>query len=117
MASRSSSLEEHQRKFEDPARLAKTLVIERDGVVIGDLMLAIEDGWDSRHAPAKTDTEIDAVFAEITARLGSATAVRNPALRTRAEITSFSGVGSATVLLWRSWWTRWRDGMRCCVRI
>jgi RimJ/RimL family protein N-acetyltransferase len=29
----------------DPDRLAKTLVIELDGVVIGDLMLAIEDAW------------------------------------------------------------------------
>ena len=45
MTSRSASLDEHRRKFDDPGRLAKTLVIERDGVVIGDLMLAIEDGW------------------------------------------------------------------------
>lgn len=45
MATRSSTLEEHRRKFDDPDRLAKTLIIERSGVVIGDLMLAIEDGW------------------------------------------------------------------------
>ena len=29
----------------DPVRMAKTLVIERDGVVIGDLMIAPEDAW------------------------------------------------------------------------
>lgn len=45
MTSRCANLEEYRRKFEDPARLAKTLVIERDGAVIGDLMLAIEDAW------------------------------------------------------------------------
>jgi RimJ/RimL family protein N-acetyltransferase len=37
--------ESYQILFEDPGRLAKTLLIELDGVVIGDLMLAIEDGW------------------------------------------------------------------------
>jgi RimJ/RimL family protein N-acetyltransferase len=31
--------------FVDPERLAKTLVIELDGVLVGDLMLAIEDAW------------------------------------------------------------------------
>ena len=32
-------------RFEDPDRLATTLVVERDGGVIGDLMLRIEDAW------------------------------------------------------------------------
>jgi RimJ/RimL family protein N-acetyltransferase len=31
--------------FTDPARLATTLVVERDGEVIGDLMLRVEDAW------------------------------------------------------------------------
>ena len=31
--------------FTEPSRLAKTLVIELDGSVIGDVMLAIEDAW------------------------------------------------------------------------
>lgn len=31
--------------FRDPDRLAKTLVVELAGVVIGDLMVVIEDGW------------------------------------------------------------------------
>lgn len=45
MTSSPSSLEEYRGQFEVPDRLAKTLIIELDGVVIGDLMLAIEDAW------------------------------------------------------------------------
>lgn len=37
--------EEYARQFLDPGRLAKTLVFALDGVVIGDLMLAVEDAW------------------------------------------------------------------------
>lgn len=37
--------EEYRASFEDPDRLAKTLVIVLDGEVIGDLMLAVEDAW------------------------------------------------------------------------
>jgi len=37
--------EDFRKKFEDPERLARTLVVELDGVVIGDLMVAIEDAW------------------------------------------------------------------------
>jgi RimJ/RimL family protein N-acetyltransferase len=38
-------LEEHKKWFEDPGRLAKTLIIEREDEAIGDLMLSIEDAW------------------------------------------------------------------------
>ena len=37
--------ERYTRNFADPDRLSKTLVIERDGVVVGDLMLLVEDAW------------------------------------------------------------------------
>ena len=37
--------ERYARNFADPERLAKTLVVEQDGVVVGDLMLTVEDGW------------------------------------------------------------------------
>ena len=37
--------ESYRTLFEDPGRLAKTLLIELDGGVIGDLMLSIEDAW------------------------------------------------------------------------
>jgi RimJ/RimL family protein N-acetyltransferase len=40
-----TTLEGYLTHFRDPARLAKTLVVERDGAVIGDLMLAVEDAW------------------------------------------------------------------------
>jgi RimJ/RimL family protein N-acetyltransferase len=40
-----TSQEEYSRQFLDPDRLAKTLVMELNGVVIGDLMLSIEDAW------------------------------------------------------------------------
>jgi RimJ/RimL family protein N-acetyltransferase len=40
-----SSQDEYGKRFVDPDRLATTLVIELDGVVIGDLMLSIEDAW------------------------------------------------------------------------
>src|SRR6476646_8344560 len=39
------TLEEYRNWFEDPATMAKTLIIERDGVVIGEMMLAVEDAW------------------------------------------------------------------------
>ena len=47
--------------FTEPSRLAKTLVIELDGNVIGDLMLAIEDAW----AQAEVRDRARAVQAEL----------------------------------------------------
>jgi RimJ/RimL family protein N-acetyltransferase len=40
-----ATFEEYRAAFESPARLAKSLVFELGGVVIGDLMLAVEDAW------------------------------------------------------------------------
>ena len=40
-----ASLEDYRTQFEDPERLASTLVVELGGQVIGDLMLKIEDAW------------------------------------------------------------------------
>lgn len=39
------SLEEYRTQFATPESLAKSLVVELDGAVIGDLMVAIGDGW------------------------------------------------------------------------
>ena len=36
---------EYADTFVEPERLAKTLVVELNGAVIGDLMLAIQDAW------------------------------------------------------------------------
>ncbi len=48
-------------RFRDPDRLAKTLVVEQDGVLVGDLMLAVEDAW----APAEVADHAKAVQAEL----------------------------------------------------
>jgi RimJ/RimL family protein N-acetyltransferase len=55
------TLEEHRVRFEDPGSLAKTLVIELDGEVIGDLMVSIEDGW----AQAEVTEQARGVQAEL----------------------------------------------------
>lgn len=39
------SRDEYRTHFEDPEALAKTLVIELDGQVIGDLMVEVRDAW------------------------------------------------------------------------
>lgn len=40
-----ATLEDYRLAFEDPEKLAKTLVVEHGSEVIGDLMLAVEDAW------------------------------------------------------------------------
>jgi RimJ/RimL family protein N-acetyltransferase len=55
------TLEGYRAKFLEPERLAKTLVIELDGVVVGDLMLAVGDAW-AQHEVAE---QAKAVEAEI----------------------------------------------------
>lgn len=40
-----ATLDEHRAWFRTPDRLARTLVIEHHGTVIGDLMVKIEDAW------------------------------------------------------------------------
>jgi RimJ/RimL family protein N-acetyltransferase len=41
-------LEDLVELFDEPGRLERTLVIELDGAVVGDLMLRVEDGWAQR---------------------------------------------------------------------
>jgi RimJ/RimL family protein N-acetyltransferase len=53
--------EEYRAAFEHAPRLAKTLVVELDGVVIGDLMVAIEDAW----AQAEVAEQARGVQAEL----------------------------------------------------
>jgi RimJ/RimL family protein N-acetyltransferase len=61
MTSAPRSREDYRQKFEDPDRLAKTLVIELEGEVIGDLMLAVEDAW----AQSEVATQARGVQAEL----------------------------------------------------
>jgi RimJ/RimL family protein N-acetyltransferase len=55
------TLEEHAAHFADPANLAKTIMIERAGEVVGDLMVAIEDPW----AQAEVAAQVVGVQAEL----------------------------------------------------
>ena len=45
MTSATQDKEEYRARFLDPDPLSKTLVVERDGAVVGDLMVALEDAW------------------------------------------------------------------------
>jgi RimJ/RimL family protein N-acetyltransferase len=57
-----ATLDEYRVQFEDPSFLANTVIIELDGVVIGDLMLAVEDAW--------AQAEATAAAAQVQAELG-----------------------------------------------
>lgn len=45
LTSASGDRADYAEKFADPERLSRTLVIELDGVVIGDLYLVVQDAW------------------------------------------------------------------------
>lgn len=47
------TIEQYRERFDDPERLATTLVVERDGQVIGDLMLRVEDAWSQKEVEEK----------------------------------------------------------------
>jgi RimJ/RimL family protein N-acetyltransferase len=53
--------DEYVAVFLDPVRLSRTLVVELDGVVVGDLMLRIDDAW----AQAEVADRARAVQAEL----------------------------------------------------
>jgi RimJ/RimL family protein N-acetyltransferase len=56
-----TTLEDFRAYFDQPDRLAKTLMIERDGQVIGDLMVAIDDPYaqaEVRETAAGTQAEL-----------------------------------------------------------
>ncbi|HEV2887627.1 MAG TPA: GNAT family protein [Jatrophihabitans sp.] len=56
-----ASFEEFRAVFEKPARLAKILIVELEGVVIGDLMLDVQDAW----AQAEVAEQARGVQAEL----------------------------------------------------
>lgn len=61
MTSAPRTIEEYRTRFEAPERLAQTLIIELEGKIIGDLMLAIEDGW----SQSEVAEQASAVQAEL----------------------------------------------------
>jgi RimJ/RimL family protein N-acetyltransferase len=56
-----ATIEEFRPHLEEPTSLAKTLVIELDGEVIGELMLQIDDAW----AQAEVEEQAAGVQAEL----------------------------------------------------
>jgi RimJ/RimL family protein N-acetyltransferase len=61
MTAASGDLDDFRRKFAEPERLSRTLLMELDGVVIGDLYLAVGDAW----AQAEVADRARGVQAEI----------------------------------------------------
>ncbi|MDQ1738790.1 MAG: hypothetical protein QOE53_442 [Pseudonocardiales bacterium] len=61
LTSAAGTFEEYRAMFTDPPRLAKTILAELDGAVIGDLMIAVEDAW----AQAEVAEQARGVQAEL----------------------------------------------------
>ena len=61
LTSAPSTIEEYRTTFEDPDRLAMVLVVERDGSVIGDLLVKVTDAW----AQAEVKEQARRVQAEL----------------------------------------------------
>ena len=53
MTTADADREQFTHRFLEPDRLSKTLVVERDGVLIGDLMLAVGDAWSQSEVRAR----------------------------------------------------------------
>jgi RimJ/RimL family protein N-acetyltransferase len=56
-----ATLDEHRALFEDPGWLARTILVELDGTVIGDLMVRVTDAW----AQAEVAEQAAGVQAEL----------------------------------------------------
>ncbi|QJW36756.1 GNAT family N-acetyltransferase [Cellulosimicrobium protaetiae] len=66
LTQRFTRVEEWRAHHGEPDRLATTLVVERDGDVVGDLYLAVRDGWaqqDVVDRPRPDEAEIGWAFA------------------------------------------------------
>jgi RimJ/RimL family protein N-acetyltransferase len=61
MTSAPTTLEAYRAQFDTADRLDRTLILELDGQIIGDLMLAVEDGW----SQAEVAEQARAVQAEL----------------------------------------------------
>jgi len=54
ITSGSGDFEEYAARFHHESRLSRTLVVELDGLVIGDLMLSVEDAWGQAEVEDRT---------------------------------------------------------------
>lgn len=111
-----ATLEQYRGPFLDPASLAKSLVIELDGDVIGDLMLSVDDAWGqaevATHAQA-TQAELGWVLHPAHSGRGYATEAVRELLRIGFEDLSLRRL-TATCLMDNvaSWRLMARVGMR-----
>jgi RimJ/RimL family protein N-acetyltransferase len=107
---------EYERRFHDPERMSLVLVVERDGEVIGDQMLRIEDAW----AQAEVADRAAGVQAEIGWIIDPAHAGRGYATEAAAGLVRlcFEELGLRRVIAVtyaeneRSWRLMERLGMR-----
>ena len=88
--------ERYTRNFADPERLSKILVIERDGSVVGDLMLLVEDAWSQAEVAGQArgvQAELGWVIDPAHAGQGYATEAAGALLR-----VCFEGLGLRRVI-------------------
>jgi RimJ/RimL family protein N-acetyltransferase len=86
LTSAPASRQEFLRSFTEPDRLARTLVIESDGVIIGDLMLFVQDAW----SQAEVEDRARGVQAELGWTLDPAYGGRGFASEAVAELIRIS---------------------------
>lgn len=115
-----ATLAEHAEAFRQPASLAKTLLVELGGRVVGDLMVQVEDGWaqfevadQARGVQAELGWVLDPAYAG----RGLATEAVQALLRLCFEELRLRRVtGNCFAANTASWRLMERVGMRCEVR-
>ncbi|MFL6062869.1 MAG: GNAT family N-acetyltransferase [Marmoricola sp.] len=91
MTERSLDLEKFTEGMREPFRIAATIVVEHEGVVVGDLMLRVEDSWaqtEVKEQAVGTKAEIGWCFDPAVQGRGLATEAVRELLR-----IAFEGVG------------------------
>lgn len=91
MTDRSLDLEKFTEGMREPFRIAATIVVEHEGVVVGDLMLRVEDSWaqtEVKEQAVGTKAEIGWCFDPAVQGRGLATEAVRELLR-----IAFEGVG------------------------
>ncbi|MGZ4449623.1 MAG: GNAT family N-acetyltransferase [Nocardioides sp.] len=53
-----TSLDDYRGSFERPHRMSRTLVLERDGEVVGDMMLWLKDAWAQAEVAARAERTV-----------------------------------------------------------
>jgi len=87
---------EYEQRFHDPERMAKIVVVERDGEVIGDQMIVLEDAWGQAEVAEdakSTQAEIGWIIDPVHAGHGYATEAAGGLLR-----ICFEGLGLRRVI-------------------